>query len=263
MRRISVVLLVMGLLATFSLPVMAQEQNPQDCNVSFDVRALKNKLITINKEVNKVFNFNVDLNVTIEGLPAWAEVEVFKCDHNIGNALFVQGIIPKNNILNSFNGFTGIAQVNQGAGYLNNQGNVAALGITGTTGVGLSMVEAAVEKTNIGNALVVVGCNFSDTITSSFLNFTGVAQVNQGSGCLNNQNNVLALGANNGGVGLVAENDTFLSMQNSGNAASITNTPSTATIGNSFNGGRGIAQVNQAPGSLSNQANIVSISSES
>ena len=74
--------------------------------------------------VNKAFNFNLDLQVTIAGFPQWAEVEVSKCDDNVGNTVTSTSMKLLNNITNSFNTFTGIVQVNQAAGILNNQGNV-------------------------------------------------------------------------------------------------------------------------------------------
>ena len=265
MKKLCIASLVVGLLMAFALPALAQstEPTPDDCNVAFNVDVNKIKNIVINKVVNKAFNFNLDLQVTIAGFPQWAEVEVTKCDHNIGNTVTLTSMKSADNITNSFNTFTGIVQVNQAAGILNNQGNVMAAGITDKTGdqqtFGVSMVEAAVEKTNIGNILVVTNIVTLDSIVSSFNSLTGLAQVNQAAGILNNQNNVLVLGKNLNTTGLVAENDTFLSMENSGNIAQLTNITTTATISSSFNGFTGAAQVNQAPGKLNNQANIISI----
>ena len=136
-----------------------------------------------------------------------------------------------NNIVNSFNRFIGIAQVNQASGILNNQGNILAAGFTDKTGdqqtFGVSMVEAAVEKANIGNAVSADSIVTSDTIATSFNSFIGLAQVNQASGILNNQNNVVVLGTNLNTTGLVAENDTFLSMNNTGNEAALSNIQTT------------------------------------
>jgi hypothetical protein len=266
MKTFLAALLVMAWLAAFALPGLAQSTiPPQDCDLSFDVNVVKDKNIEINKQVNKAFNFAFDITVTIVGFPVWAEVEAFKCDHNTENQAAVLGIVPTNNINNSFVGFVGVAQVNQSAGLLNNQGNVLAAGFTGQLGFPLSMVEAAVEKANVGNVLAIADSVFADNIVSSFNGFTGLAQVNQAAGILNNQDNVFALATNLPTAGdvqrpMVAENDTFLSMENTGNAAMVANTVTTATIRNSFNSYTGFAQVNQAPGSQNNQANITSIS---
>ena len=125
---------------------------------------------------------------------------------------------------------------------------------------GVSMVEAAVEKTNIGNILIATNNHDPGQHRSnSFNSLAGVAQVNQASGFQNNQNNVVVLGENLNTTGLMAENDTFLSMNNTGNEAQLTNITTTATIRGSFNSSTGAAQVNQGPGVLNNQANIISI----
>ncbi|MFZ5447135.1 MAG: hypothetical protein ACOZFS_00655 [Thermodesulfobacteriota bacterium] len=266
MKTFFAALLVMAWLAAFALPGLAQSTiPPEDCDLSFDVNALKNKNIEINKTVNKDFDFSFDITVEVVGFPVWAEVEAFKCDHNTENQVAVSGIVPTNNINNSFVSFLGVAQVNQTAGFLNNQGNVLAAGFTGQLGFPLSMVEAAVEKANVDNVLSIAGSVFADNIVSSFNSFTGLAQVNQASGILNNQDNVLALATNlqtGGDVQrpMVAENDTFLSMANTGNVVMVANTVTTATIRNSFNSYTGFSQVNQASGSQNNQANITSIS---
>jgi hypothetical protein len=195
-----------------------------------------------------------------------AEAEVFKCDHNTANSADVSLLNTYDVIQDSFYQFVGIAQVNQAAGLLNNQGNVFAAGLTGSPGenvYGLSLVEVAVEKGNIANSLEIQSIdslNSSDSIRDSFRDFQGLAQVNQASGILNNQDNVMGLAANlDGTTGLVAENDTFLSMQNTANNADVGTTNTVAEIRDSFSRFQGVAQVNQGPGCLNNQANIISI----
>jgi len=88
--------------------------------VGFDVNVEKNKEINIEKNVEKTFEFNLELGVEIIGLPQWAEVEAFKCDHNEGNAVQVDELAGSTDILGSFTGFTGILQLNQSTGMLNN-----------------------------------------------------------------------------------------------------------------------------------------------
>jgi hypothetical protein len=268
MKKLFIASMVMGLLVALPLAALAQStvppgQDPEVCDVSFDVDVTKVKNIAINKAVNKSFNFALNLTLQIAGFPQWAEVEAFKCDHNEGNEVSVINIVTANNIVGSFNGFIGIAQVNQASGILNNQGNILAAGLTGKTGdqqtFGITMVEAAVEKANVSNEVSVDSIVTTDTIASSFVGFIGLAQINQASGILNNQNNVVVLGTNLDTTGLVAENDTFLSMHNTTNEAAISNTQTTAAIRSSFNQYQGAAQVNQAPGKLNNQTNIISI----
>jgi hypothetical protein len=276
MKKIFIASLVVGLLVVFAGPALTQEgpggQEPNVCDVSFDVDVEKYKDITqFTKEVEKKIGYEVDIyieNLTRE-LPgdfAMAEAEVFKCDHNEANSADVSLLNTFDVIQDSFYQFVGIAQVNQAAGLLNNQGNVFAAGLTGSPGenvYGLSLVEVAVEKGNIANLLEIQSndsLNSYDLIRDSFRDFQGLAQVNQASGILNNQDNVMGLAANlDGTTGLVAENDTFLSMQNTANNADVGTTNTVAEIRDSFSRFQGVAQVNQGPGCLNNQANIISI----
>lgn len=263
MKKLFIASLVVGLLAFFALPGLTQDnvQDPNVCDVSFDVDVVKYKGITITKTVDKTFTYELSTgDPTIFPLML-AEVEAFKCDLNRENEVNEAQVQGTNDFNESFNFFTGIAQVNQAAGLLNNQGNVIALGFTESPTLtdGLSLVEAAVEKANAENQLNEPSVSSTDNFHESFNGFTGIAQVNQAAGILNNQNNVVALGANVDAAGLVAENDTFLSMQNTENTVNELMTQATASFNLSFNSFTGVAQVNQAPGNLNNQTNILSI----
>jgi hypothetical protein len=269
MKQLFIAALVVGLLTAVSVPSLAQSQIPpgQDpdlCDVSFNVDVLKLKGILITKIVNKRFDYNLNLESTQAFLPLQlAEVEVFKCDHNEMNIVIVEEFAGSDNINGSFTNFAGIAQINQASGLLNNQGNIAAAGFTNqnddNTVWSVSMVEVAVEKANIDNILLVNQINGSDNINNSFNGFAGVGQINQASGVLNNQNNVVAIANNLQTIGIMAENDTFLTMQNTGNIAVVSSISGSANINDSFQNGTGAVQINQAPGALNNQANIISI----
>jgi hypothetical protein len=247
-------------------------QEPDVSDVSFDVDVEKEKTITIDKRVDKTIDFTFDYNAEpaeeLPGTPALAEVEVFKCDTNEKNELTFYGLNTNDVIQSSFNQFVGIAQLNQASGLLNNQGNVFAASLTGSPPpgsivYGLSLVEVAVEKANVRNELSVTdldSLNSNDAVESSFLEFRGLSQINQASGVLNNQDNVMAVAANlDGTIGFMAENDTFLSMQNANNEVNVTSFSTNAIINNSFNVYQGVAQVNQGSGALNNQTNIISI----
>jgi hypothetical protein len=99
----------------------------------------------------------------------------------------------------------------------------------------------------------------SDNIDTAGNGFAGLGQVNQSSGTLNNQNNVVAIARNFNTIGLMAENDTFLSMENTDNVATVASITATTNINNSFQNGTGAVQINQASGALNNQTNIISI----
>lgn len=266
MKKLFIAALVLGLITAFAIPALAQiEQEPDICDVGFDVNVEKNKEIDIEKNVEKNFEYNLGLECTFCVFPLQlAEVEVFKCDHNEGNEVSVDELSGSTNINDSFNGFVGIAQINQSSGLLNNQGNILAGGFTDGAGVedvawGVSMVEVAVEKANLGNEFQGEEITGSDNISGSFNGFVGLAQINQSSGILNNQDNVVGIAQNFETLGLMAENDTFLTMQNAGNEVAVPEISPSANIDSSFSGYNGAVQINQAPGALNNQTNIISV----
>lgn len=122
-----------------------------------------------------------------------------------GNTYNTGGFNKSDNIGNSFNGFTGIANVNQSAGSLNNQGNAVAIAggvdqviVKAATNVMLAQNNAysqMVESTAGAGTGTGVGNNTSDTIrNNAFGGAFGVFNVNQSSGSLNNQKNVVAIG---------------------------------------------------------------------
>ncbi len=109
------------------------------------------------------------------------------------------GFNKSDTIDSSFNAFTGVANVNQSAGSLNNQGNAVAI----AGGVDQIVVKAATNvmlaQNNAYNRMTeglgtLPGNNTNDTISNgSFGGAFGVFNVNQASGSLNNQKNVVAI----------------------------------------------------------------------
>ncbi len=288
MKKVLLLVMAVSLLA-FAAPALAQDLAPsliiedlEGCDVAFDVDVYKDKTIRILKDVDKYLDLKVDVKVD----PAeWADVEVFKCDLNQNNSVDEKWVETKDEIAGSgsFNGFAGIAQVNQAAGVMNNQGNITAIAVTNNFGGGVlessgggepgddlidpgsvALAEVAVQLENNDNNYTSSGSGSQhmDKIENSFSGFRGIANVNQASGHMNNQNNVVGIAANLDPAGVVAEADTFLAMANCGNqaASGIEDLRNKAEINSSFNGACGIANVNQSPGSMNNQANIVTIS---
>jgi hypothetical protein len=275
-------LFLVVLLVSLAVPALAQDSmvRDPDCNVHFDVSVDKDVYINQNVWINKDLNLCVNAQIDPD---EWAQCEVYKCDKNAYNRVteifdpYVYGGDDLNVdlITGSFTGFSGIGQANQAAGSINNQGNIVAVAATSAGAVtdpaikdgsvprdpkGLSHTEVAVEQVNTDNCLLSAVITHTDTIASSFNTFSGIGQANQAAGFMNNQNNVVAISANVNGTGAVALNDTFLTQQNVGNQATLAAVTYNATIDTSFNGFSGIGQVNQSPGSMNNQANIVSIS---
>ena len=102
-------------------------------------------------------------------------------------------------IANSFNNSTGIVGINQVAGAVNQQANSVAIavGLGGAAdGDTVVMMESdlAVIGTHEDNVIEELGEQTKTTsITNSFNNFTGIAQISQTAGNLNQVNNAVAM----------------------------------------------------------------------
>jgi hypothetical protein len=116
-----------------------------------------------------------------------------------GNVYNTGGFNKSDTIENSFNGFTGLANVNQSAGSLNNQGNAVAIAGGVNQVVAKAATNVMLAQNNAYNHMTeglgaLPGNNTNDTISNgSFGGAFGVFNVNQSSGSLNNQKNVVAI----------------------------------------------------------------------
>ncbi len=116
------------------------------------------------------------------------------------NTLTTGNQITTDAISASFDTFQGIANVNQSAGNLNNQGNAVAIAggvnqvvVKAATDIMLSQANAF-NTLNEGNNDFDSGNQTKDSINSgSFNSSFGVSNVNQAAGSLNNQKNVVAI----------------------------------------------------------------------
>ena len=194
-----------------------------------------------------------------------AAAKVFKCDTNAWNVYdprcqrILNNYDPLDSITNSFHDVTGLAQVNQAAGYMNNQGNAVAVAAV-NKGYVYTAAKAVVSEDNARNIIYDPGFNL-DKIDGSFWTVKGLVQINQSSGSMNNQNNAAAIAV--GSSGMVALADARLVQSNTGNqvlTAGFGTLLNTNTINNSFGSVTGCVQVNQSAGSLNNQANVVAVS---
>jgi len=89
----------------------------------------------------------------------------------------------------SFDAASGVIGINQAAGNLNNQNNAVAIAVGSQ--VVYALGEADLGQFNTGNYANVTDQTRSDSITASFNNASGIVQVNQSAGSLNNQANVV------------------------------------------------------------------------
>jgi hypothetical protein len=96
-------------------------------------------------------------------------------------------------ITNSTSSNTGIMNVNQNAGNMNNQSNGVAIAIG--LGALVALSENDLGQTNAHNTVTEVETVKHDTITDSINNNVGIVSVNQSVGNMNNQGNVVSLAA--------------------------------------------------------------------
>ncbi len=204
---------------------------------------------------------------TLEGAAAIAEVyggysaDVVVVQGNTYNFVDQAGVTNISNIDGSFNGNSGIAQVNQSTGNLDNQANVVAMAIGGSAEGGFGHLSATVGVVYEGNKVIVKDAVLGSHINNSFNNMSGIAQVNQSSGGLNNQHNVVAVGVDlSGATDFIALSDTALAEHTGGNEITIEGGfEADNSITNSFNNYSGIAQVNQVAGYGNTTAQTVAV----
>jgi len=105
-----------------------------------------------------------------------------------------------------------------------------------------------------GPSFPVLSDTYSSTsVYSSFIENQGLYTLNQASGSLNNQANLLLFSLTGGAVELEA----FLRQQRDRLGASILNSQSRDSIIGSFSGSQGVFMVNQSSGNLNDQSNLM------
>ena len=110
------------------------------------------------------------------------------------NILFRDAIIE-----NSGNNNQGLLYVNQAVGNMNNQGNALSASVSLAPGVALS--EADLGQLNAHNTVFEDDVFKTATVTGSFNSNSGVIGVNQASGNMANQANVLSLSVTDASFG--------------------------------------------------------------
>lgn len=275
-------------------------------------------------DVNILANINKTQDITVSELVTIHKTVNITAvvDITPGKAAEAQGLIDQSNydntacgncaekidsIVNSIgsgegSGNTGITNVNQASGNMNNQGNSVSVAwdlvrppgapppppnvpppAVGTSG--FAHAQAHVDQKNgeflSGNEPVLdpnvvdtVDLLFRDAeITGSINNNTGIVNVNQSAGNMNNQANQLVLAVSllgdsqQGGVALSEADLGQVTVGNSANESdsdptadntSLIGINKSASIADSISNNVGVVNVNQAAGNMSNQANNVS-----
>ncbi|MBW2569018.1 MAG: hypothetical protein JRD93_06380 [Deltaproteobacteria bacterium] len=112
---------------------------------------------------------------------------------SLGNTLTAEDSIHSNTIkANAFNSLSGVIGINQSAGNLNSQNNIACISTGGNPVVSLSPAELGMISGH--NTVFEAGVSNIDTISSfAFEGVSGIISINQSSGSLNNQINVVTI----------------------------------------------------------------------
>ncbi len=123
-------------------------------------------------------------------------------DHFVNQYIAVLPATYTDTIDNAFVDGSGIVGINQSAGSINNQDNSVGIAI-GENSV-FALGEVDLGQFNTFNLVDVIDIARIDTITNgAFSGFSGVATVNQSSGAMNNQANVVNMAVNVTSTGLV------------------------------------------------------------
>ncbi len=246
----------------------------------------KTKTVTVSESV--AIDKNITLDTTVDLAPnKFAESNALANQTN-NNLHVCENCAEKQDALvNSVTGNTGITSVNQAAGNFNNQGSALSVAvdmtstepppttIPPTTADGFAEAQASAQQLNgdpvrDGNTIDTVNIVFRTAMIAGSINGnTGATFVNQATGNINNQANLvsIAFSERSGGVAL-AESDLGQANENdlveeSGSVnfstPGATGVHKSASIATSVNGNTGIVGVNQAAGNFANQANIVSL----
>ncbi len=183
-----------------------------------------------------------------------AEADMIVTQTMVGNTVIGNNVSETVEMHGSFGATTGIMQINQDAGTLANQANVLALAIGGDAAGTFVDAFAAYAVIYAGNTVNIDGGSYKNSIDGSFNGSSGIAQVNQNTGALNNQVNGVAIGIGpSGSGGMVALSDAVLSVYAADNEIDVDIEDEMETensLTNSFNGFSGIAQVNQISGGV-------------
>ena len=180
-----------------------------------------------------------------------------------GNRVEESGIGHSSLIQDSFLRNQGLVSVNQDSGNINNQANVRVIAFAqGDAQVVLPEIELSARSRD-NQVISTGGMPHTDAIVGSFNDTTGIVGVNQSSGSLNQQANVVAIAVGlraSPGVAILDEHDLGAVLPEPSADGVEPTEPRSETIVDSFANFRGIAQVSQSAGNENNISNVIGIS---
>jgi hypothetical protein len=207
----------------------------------------------------------------IEGVEAVAEETIGLASGDLvlnqsldDNTVEERGIDHSSSIAGSFLDNVGIVSVNQDSGNLNNQANVRVLALSASDAQ-VQLLQIASQPRGSGNVVDSSEGGREDSIVDSFGGMVGVLGVNQSSGNLNQQSNlmVVGLGLMEGGELLALGDDSLAAVfPDPAEIEEISGAtePRSETITGSFSDFRGAAQVTMSSGDLNTLQNVISVS---
>jgi len=266
MRKLLVVssvwLLLMAGLAVYAMA---------DVNVVVDVLKDKDVRVIETIVVNKVIDLNVapDIQIGDHAAEALALVNQTNLTNSAcENCAEKRAVIGIDGGVGSVLNNSGITNVNQAVGNMNNQGNTVAVAVDnivppdqpGTPGSGgfaeaQAGADQAVNGVNIDSVNIIYR---ESVIQASVNNNQGITNVNQAAGQMNNQSNTTGLAACLDGEVALSEADLgqlvgpAIDVQENG-------TTKTASILTSVLSNTGVVFVNQTSGNAGNQSNTLSL----
>lgn len=177
---------------------------------------------------------------------------------NLGNNIEESDTSHATTIIDSYKDNTGLFNINQASGSLNNQANIAIE--TFTPGKGLLDIQLDTINTNTDNTVKISGISHRESlIENSFENSRGLFMVNQSPGNLNQQSNIFILSLG----GALVLKDMELASVTGNNVIEYdpgADIERKDVLRNSFSGSSVVAIINQSSGDLNAIRNTLAIS---
>ncbi|MDX7899631.1 MULTISPECIES: hypothetical protein [Aeromonas] len=146
----------------------------------------------------------------------------------------------------------GAMGVNMVAGNNNQQGNLAAIALSGPAIVQFSQQNQSTTNLNGNQSVAILGSALSQS--------QGLVGINQGAGEANQQLNAFALSLDDSGIGVVTDINLSTSVAKTPSGKVPSNTTTSIYLDdNALTGSKGVIQVNQVTGQGNQAVNMVSL----
>jgi hypothetical protein len=240
-----------------------------DVYVLGNVEKTKTKTVEEYIYITKYVDFQVIEDIYVDAV---SEQEIIKNQRNEFNFVEDENAVSTAEILDGSGvGVNGVVLINQSPGFENNQGNEVSITYATSPLEGtFAHAQVAVQQINDLNEyanVLLPGSVNTDTIGTEgetegpFANGTGIVEINQAAGHMNNQDNADAIALGDFTVFALGEID--LGQFNTDNYVDVVDQLRSDTItGGAFAGFSGIVKVNQSAGSMNNQANMLDIAAD-